>query len=1098
MKKSLFLSLGCVMMALSACNVTIAPISSQQSVPSSNPPESSSAGQPSSEASVSSQESQAPVSSNPVSSQSEFVSSESVVSTQPVGSSESKSSSSKQSSQQQSTQQQSSQQQSSEPDSSESSEEEMGEGVYHGKIRIWYHRDDMNYGDLRIYLWNSAVDGMEYEWTHEDEEYGVNYEVDLSTSPQFANFPSTDIRLIVKHAGTWGGQSLDTYCTFADYEVGDDGYLNIYTAQGEGTTIDTFAKRSDALGDHFDTCYFDSDWQTIHITGTGTPSGRPDSEVGLIASYEIFAFTTEYYKLRPRVKIEREREFLVKSGILDGGKATKALAVKLDSQIDPTTQYEVRGTFVSDTTKTKAKAVSTRSLFDTAKFKQDYVYDGDDLGVTINADGTKTFKVWAPTSGLVSVRGYLDSTPWNLIGGKVADMRVDFPMNYEGKGVWSLTRSFSWPAYTYVANNSNGVVEAADPYSKATGLNGERSAIVDWDDAETVDPEGWDSGNAIDNALKQKCPIEAANNLSVYEVHIRDLTSDKTWVSNKGNLRGTYKAFAEEGTTYNGVATGFDHIKELGVNAIQLLPVFDNDNDERQSSVYESMENGGVLNGATYNWGYNPLNYNSVDGAYSSDPENPLSSVLDYKGLIKTAADNGIRVIMDVVYNHMSSVANNSFTKLVPYYFFRTNAQGLYTDGSGCGNEFATERPMASKFIVDSVKWWSSEYHVKGFRFDLMGCIDINTMKAIRAAVNKIDPQIVLYGEGWTGGGTALSGDLQSGTNNVYKNLNTNEKFPVGCFNDAGRDGCKGNTVWADVVPAGGWINEGSNVDNVYNALTQIIGENRWAKQACGGDSFNMNPNQTVNYLACHDNYTLYDQINYLFYGHDKTFGDGTHEYVMQAAVALTGLSLMGQGIGFIHGGDEFFRQKVMYSDDELFPVLKESYKHATNGVDNWIEGDGIEINKDAWLVRNSYKYGDNVNGFKWDRKADATVNKYYQSIKDMVHLRAEEMGNTLGQTISQIKADGTTCWSYKDLFNEDDGSSKTDLLAGAYKGQKDGKYVYIFVNKGNYDASIGIGNGSMKVLYSSTSDRKAGDTFSITDNSITVPKFGCLIVRAG
>ena len=979
--------------------------------------------------------------------------------------------------------------------SAQSTEEgEKEDVIYTGKLRIWYHRDDMNYDKLRIYLWNSSVDGQEYEWTGEDAEYGVYFDIDLATSEQFAEFPSTDIRMIVKYAGSWSGQSLDTFCYFKDFEIDDEGVMNIYSAKGEGSSVDLFAKRSDALGDHFDVAYFSNDWKTIVITGTGTQGSRPASSVGLIYSYELYGFTPEYYNLKTAARAEHEAEFKIAEGTLSPSQQTAKLQLKLADKASLTTQYEIRGTFVSDTTKKKSKAISVRTLFDTQDFKNNYVYDGNDLGVTINADGTKTFKVWAPTSSHVAVRAYLTGSPWNLIGGKVVDLSADFPMEYAGKGVWTLTRKFTQKWYNYVATNGNGVVEAVDPYAKATGLNGERGAILDWNDADKVDPEGWNGGAAVDGNLTT---IASANNLTVYEIHVRDLTSDSTWKSNKGNHRGTYNAFCEAGTTYNGVTTGFDHIKELGVNAIQLLPVFDQDNDERISSVFKTTEGEGTLNGKTYNWGYNPLNYNGVEGAYCSDPEQADLAVREYKNLILQYSKSDIRVIMDVVYNHMGSVANNSFTKLVPFYFFRTDANGFYTDGSGCGNEFATERAMASKFIVDSVAWWASEYRVKGFRFDLMGCIDINTMKGIRAAVNKIDPTIVLYGEGWTGGGTALAGDLQSSTNNVYAKLNTNTNFPVGCFNDAGRDGSKGNTKWADVVPNGGWINEASNIDNVYNALTQIIGENRWAKQACGGDSFNMNPNQTVNYLACHDNYTLYDQINYLFYGHDSTFGDGTHQYVMQAATALTALSLMGEGIGFIHGGDEFFRQKLMSSDDELFQELVESYRHATNGTDSWIEGDGVRITDDLWLVRNSYKYGDNVNGFRWDRKANPTIKTYYQSIRNMVGVRKAEMGNTLGQNITQIKNDGATCWSYNDLFNQD-GSSKTDLLAGAFKGQKDGKYAYIFVNKGNGPASIGIGNGKMTVLYSSTSDRKAGDTFNITTNSITVPKFGALIVRAG
>ena len=989
-------------------------------------------------------------------------------------------------------------------------EKEKEDVIYQGKLRIWYHRDSMNYDKLAIYLWNSSVDGKEYEFTGDDAEYGRYIDIDLATNEQFADYPSTDIRLIIKTFGTWSGQSLDTFCYFKDYEVDEEGVMNIYLAAGEGASIDTFSRRVDALGDHFDVAYVDTDWKKIVVTGTGTPGSRAAADVGKMSSVKLYGFTTDYYKMTPSNRAAHEEEYLIKSQDYSDAQASNSITLNLDANADPSIQYEVRGTFVSDKTKSKSKAVSVRRLYDTDIFKNNYVYTGSDLGCTFNADGSKTLKLWAPTTSYAQVRFYLVGTPWNLAGRKVADLYANFPMEKEmgsdGKwhGVWSFTTNaktefYEW--YTYVVTNSNGTVEAVDPYAKATGLNGERAYMANWDDAALVDPEGWNNGQGVTDKLSA---IKSANNLTVYEAHIRDLTADQTWTSNHDNLRGTYNAFAEEGTTYSTVKTGFDHIKELGVNAIQLLPVFDQDNDERQKIVYESTKDGGKLNEASYNWGYNPQNYNVVEGAYSSDPEKPMVRVKEFKNLIQTAAKNDIRIIMDVVYNHMSSVANNSFTKIVPQYFFRTDANGNYTDGSGCGNEFASERAMASKFIADSVAWWAKEYQIKGFRFDLMGCIDTNTMKEVRKAVNQIDPTIVLYGEGWTGGGSALPDAQKSTTGNIYSQLNTDPNFPIGGFNDHGRDGAKGNTKYSDVTPAGGWINNPSNVDNVYDTLTQILGENR---------NVGSTPNQCVNYLACHDNYTLYDQINYLFYGHDGTFGDGSHEYVMQAATALNAMTIFSQGIAFINGGDEIFRQKVMTSTNPLFDELKESYKfgrynnhtgeieYSTSEWPNkdystynyWIEGDGIKINNNSWLVRNSYKYGDEVNAYKWDRKADPTVNKYYQEWVNVVKLRQAEMGKTLGQSETQIKAGGTTCWSYEDLFNED-GSSKTDILAGAFKGT-DGKYIFIFTNKGNGDAEIGIGNGNYEVLVSTTG--KHSGTVSVADNKMHVGKFETLLVRS-
>ena len=1000
----------------------------------------------------------------------------------------------------------------------ESSEEEQIPGQYKGKLRIWYHRDDMNYDNMRIYLWNQAVDGVEYEFTGEDEEYGVYFDVDLGTSEQFKDAPSTDIRVIFKKAGTWAGQSLDTFCVFEDFEVTDD-VMNMYLAAGEGSSIDQFARRVDALGDHFDVAYMNSDWRTITVTGTGTKGSRRQEEVGLISSYKLYGFTKEFYALTEGQQEKRREEFLIESKTLNT--PTAKLDLVLKEKIDPTTQYIVYGTFKMDETREKSKAVSARTLYDTQEFKDNYYYDGDDLGVTITKDGNDTlttFKVWAPTASNAKVRAFLFGTPSSLGG---ADNAVNYKMEYLGKGVWGTTLKntyYKW--YNFVVTNSNGTVEAVDPYAKATGLNGLRGAILDWNDASVVDPEGWNDGQAVDSKLPA---IKSANNLSVYEIHIRDLTSDATWTSNQGNLRGGYNAFAEEGTTYKNVKTGFDHIKELGVNAIQLLPVFDQDNDERQTSIYESTENGGKLNETTYNWGYNPQNYNVVEGAYSSDPTSATTRILEYKNLIKKAADNGIRVIMDVVYNHMASVANNSFTKIVPQYFFRTNPDGNYYDGTGCGNVVASERPMASKFIAESVAWWAKEYRVKGFRFDLMGCIDLDTMKAVRTAVNKVDPSIVVYGEGWTGdmgGHGGLPSEKASESGNVYSQLNVDANFPIGGFNDAGRDGAKGNDG-SDKAPEIGddngrknWLTKDSTQDNVYNTLTMAIGENRWAKN---GDHPS-NPNQTVNYLACHDNYTLYDQINYQFeYYGTKKFQDGNNEWAMKAATSLTSFILFGQGIAFIHGGDEIFRQKVMHADNPLLADMQESYHQGsyyhedTGKTDYWQEGDGVPVNsaKTEWLVRNSYKYGDAVNSFKWDRKADATVNKYYNKVKEAVALRKAQMGNALGQSLAQILGqdgkggkvtpeggqpycdDGTWCWDYNDLF-DGEGKSKTSIIAAGFIGQKDGKGIYMLLNKGVENASIGIGNGNVKVLYSSTGRTSA----TISDNSIKLDQFECLIIQ--
>ena len=981
-------------------------------------------------------------------------------------------------------------------------DEDTGDVYFNGKLKIWYHRDDLNYTDLVIYLWNISVDGQQYEFTGKDTEYGMIFEINLWESEQFANAMSNDIRMIIKPAGTWSGQSDDTICEFKDFDYEMDGeipVMNIYSAAGENKSIDLYRIKSDALGDHLDSVYF-SNWTTLNFNGTGVPTGRAASEVGKISRYEVFRFDATYYRLNADQQAEVRDQYKIISANANSNKISVTLPD--GAQVNPSYIYVVDAYFALNPTKRTFKAASVKKLYDTSTFTNNYTYAGDDLGVTFGADGFRTFKLWAPTCARVALRLYQAGTPASLDPKSAgANLNSEIEMELGENGVWSVTETADWKLiarrrkyYTFVVTNSNGTQEVTDPYAKAAGVNGVRGYTYNFAEDPNA-PEGWNGGKGVDDSLSK---IASANNLSVYEAHIRDLTADATWTSNNGYRRGGYNAFAEEGTTYTKgsttVKTGFDHIKELGVNAIQLLPVFDQDNDERIDSVYSSTEGEGTLVEKTYNWGYNPQNFNVVEGAYSSDPKKAEVRIGEYKNLVLTAAKSDIRIVMDVVYNHMASAANSVFTKIIPGYFFRTDANGNYWDGTGVGNVTASERKMVSKYIADSVAFWAKEYRIKGFRFDLMGCLDIDTMKAVRAAVNKIDPTIVLYGEGWNGnpGGDAGydSGKL-AGTDNIYSKLNTNSAFPIGGFNDCGRDGTKGNTKWADVVPQCAQDDGGSNfltqgspsTDAIYNCLTQIIGENRWVKERL---NTNLNPNQTVNYVACHDNYALYDQLAYQF----SATNEDNNKYVKDACLAAQSIATFGQGIAFINGGDEIFRRKVMSKNSPLFDALVESYQKKTDGKSSWIEGDGIKINNDKWLVRNSYKYGDEVNSYKWDRKADNLA--YFNRFADLFKLRAKEMGNTLGQNIDDVKKNLSYCWSSDDL------QPGSRIIAGGFTGKKDSKNVYLFLanDLGAASDTMGIGNGQVEVLYSSTGGHTVGSKISITNYKITVNKYECLIVR--
>ncbi len=985
---------------------------------------------------------------------------------------------------------------------------------FSGIVRIYFHNDTGTEKNKRVYVWCDGVDGKECEWTGDwldgTKNNGVYYDMDL-TSPEYAGFVTDHISFIIKNPGSWAGQSADIAVKFADFassvsEEGGKKVMSVYACPGEGNAIETYADKTDALGDSMKAFTANADWKSFSAVGSGP-----------VASYKLYCFDDTYFAEIAKGKMDaKEREeFAETYKLLEAEPKAAEFTINLPSgtEIDPQKTYRLSTVFSSNMAKVKKKVATFDKLYDTAKFASKYTYSGNDLGVKYSPEKTE-FRVWAPTSTRVRVKIYLYGTPAAYTADpEAAALLHDFPyitawLEKKEGGVFagSIEGDLKNRYYLYELFYNEGSYETVDPYATACGVNGLRSAIVDWNE---TNPEGWDT---------LQFPAVKPNELTAYEVHVRDFTADDSWISTKqgeeATPRGTYNAFVEEGTKYQGVATGFDHLKELGVNAVQILPAFDQDNDERTLQKETTLPDGSkqiVSIKPGYNWGYNPQNYNCVEGAYSTNPEDAATRIKEYKNMIYKLGKAGIRTIMDVVYNHMSSISKSAFNVVCPRYFFWYDANSNPIDYSGCGNAIRSDRPMSRKFIVDSCKFWCEQYKVKGFRFDLMGVIDSDTMAAIRAEVNKVDPSIVLYGEGWTGepgGGKPAKG---STTDVVYSAL---AGSGVGCFNDAGRDGSKGNTAYGSPYPGDGWISEGSNVDNVYNALTQILGQNRnYAKNQPEG--YVMDPTQTVNYLACHDNYTLYDQINYLWNKNAPAkWKDGSNEFVMQACTSLTALSLFGQGIGFIHGGDEFFRQKIMNKadDEKLFEQMVETFKYGRydkaaekteysstdwpnkdyDKYNYWTEGDGVKIDANTWLVRNSYKYGDAVNAFDWSRKK--TYATHYNQMKAAVAVRNSLMGNAFGQSKAQVAAGGTTCWSYNDLFNPE---HPTDLMAGFYQGQKDSKTYYIFINKGNKDMdTIGIGNGSYEVLYSSNATHTVGQTFTVDNNLMGAFKLECLLVK--
>ena len=476
-----------------------------------------------------------------------------------------------------------------------------------------------------------------------------------------------------------------------------------------------------------------------------------------------------------------------------------------------------------------------------------YNYMGDDLGCVYTPEAT-SFRLWAPTASDVQVL---------LYNSELGSLTRQEAMQRGEQGTWYVQAQGNldnW-YYLYLLTIHGDTHTAVDPYARAISVNGVRGMIVD---LATTHPMGWDTDTY--KTLAQ--PVDAV----LYELHVRDFSIEQnSGMTNKGR----YLAFTERGTKGpDEVVTGVDSLLQLGISHVQVLPV------EEFASVDENAPD-------QYNWGYDPRNYNVPEGAYATTPHG-TARINEFKQLVQCLHKAGIGVIMDVVYNHTFATLDSDFNKIVPHYYYRTDYAGYYTNGSGVGNEIATERPMVQKFVRDSLKFWLQHYHVDGFRFDLMALLGVETMKKVSEDLHALNPSVLIYGEPWTGGGSALPGG-QLATKGQQKGLG------FGVFNDDMRNALVGSMFDAhnQGFPTGAW--------HLADAIkTGVMGSI---------NTFTADPGETLNYATSHDNYTLWDKIA-LSNGSDPEYDRILMDQLVQAIV------LTSQGVPFIQGGDEFLRTK--------------------------------------------------------------------------------------------------------------------------------------------------------------------------------------------
>ena len=598
-------------------------------------------------------------------------------------------------------------------------------------------------------------------------------------------------------------------------------------------------------------------------------------------------------------------------------------------------------------------------------------YDVDDLGVFWTPEKTK-IKIWAPTAKIVEIRLFKD--------GENSESYYKTNLQPTEYGTWStvLSGDYSGKFYTVKVNDGEWLEEVPDIYARCVGVNGKRGMICNF---QKTNPENWKE----DVGPRYKSFTEAI----IYETHVRDFSIDEnSGIENKGKFLG----FTQDNTkSPEGISTGLAHLKELGITHVHLLPV----NDFVTVDEEKPLEK--------YNWGYDTQHYNALEGSYSTNPFDGSVRIAEFKKLVKSLHDNGIGVILDVVYNHTYFAKESVFNQTVPGYFYRQNSDGTFANASGCGNEIASERLMVQKYIIDSLKYWIEEFHIDGFRFDLMGILDTQTMQEIRSEINKIDPGIFLYGEGWAADRSPMPERLRA------VKSNTPQLTGVASFNDDFRDALKGNH---GSKKSKGFVNGAELSEEPvkfgivgaihhpqinYGYINSV--ESAWANE----------PDQCINYVSCHDNYTLWDKLKM---SRSKASDDELRK-MQKLAGALVVTS---QGVPLLHAGVDFCRTKG---------------------------GNG-----------NSYKSPDSVNQLDWNRKGDyLDVHQYFQKL---IQLRKNHPAFRIPNS-NQIREHLNFCTQYQ-----------MGVVSYCIEGEKVGdswSRIIVIFNANSEDVVVPLPEGNYRIV---------------------------------
>ena len=602
-------------------------------------------------------------------------------------------------------------------------------------------------------------------------------------------------------------------------------------------------------------------------------------------------------------------------------------------------------------------------------------YYGSDLELVYTPEQS-VFTLWAPSADRVRLNLYAS--------GEGGDPEEQVEMEKAGYGTWRvhIDRDLKGSFYTFqIEKNGKWLNETPGIWAKAVGINGNRAAVIDWNE---TNPDGWKSDRSPE--------LKMYSDIILYELHHRDFSiAPDSGIENKGK----FLALTETGTkTPEGEATGLDHLKELGVTHIHILPSFD------FATVDETR-----LDENHYNWGYDPKNYNVPDGSYSTDPANPVVRIREFKEMVKSLHQNGFRIVLDVVYNHTASTDHSNFDLTVPGYFYRQNADGSYSNASGCGNETASEREMVRHYIIESVKFWAREYHIDGFRFDLMGIHDIETMNRLRSELLEIDPTIFVYGEGWVAADSPLPFEQRAVKENV------GQMEGIGVFNDEFRDGLKGST-FDEQEP--GYAS--GNINGHFEPVKYgIVGGTDHPQVDYGGllycnAPYAGAPSQMINFVSCHDGYTLVDKLKL------SVQGDHAADELIPIDKLVHTVLLTAQGIPFIRSGEEIMQDK---------------------------QGEP-----------NSYKSPDSINRLDWSLKAKNR--EVFDFIRGLIALRKAHPAFRIPTV------EGLQQWL---RFMDTGDSGVIAYTLGEYANNDEWKEILVAYNGNRHEVEIGIPEGEWNVV---------------------------------